>query len=122
MSSNSLFLGLPLPLLGGVAGEHGGGGVKMIDDLSGEDGSGGLPLPLLGGVAGEHRGGSVKMTDDLSGEDGSGWVKTRVFESNIEDFGFCLLFCFCTDFHHSRLKLFNGLNVWLCWLEMFNNS
>ena len=94
----------------------------MIDDLSGEDGSGGLPLPLLGGVAGEHRGGSVKMTDDLSGEDGSGWVKTRVFESNIEDFGFCLLFCFCTDFHHSRLKLFNGLNVWLCWLEMFNNS
>ena len=66
MSSNSLFLGLPLPLLGGVAGEHGGGGVKM--------------------------------TDDLSGEDGSGGVKMRVFESNIEDLGFGLLFCFWTDF------------------------
>ena len=66
MSSNSLFLGLPLPLLGGVAGEHGGGGVKI--------------------------------TDDLSGEDGSGGVKMRVFESNIEDLGFSLLFFFFSDF------------------------
>ena len=82
---NQFFLGLPLPLLAGAS---------LAGEVSSKTLFLGLPLPLLGGVAGEHGGGGVNMTDDLSGENGRGGVKTRVFESNIVDLGFCLLFCF----------------------------
>ena len=87
--SNQFFLGLPLPLLTGAS---------LGGEVSSKSLFLGLPLPLLGGVAGEHGGGGVKMTGDLSGQLGGCGVKMTEFVSNIVDFDFCLLLCFCTDF------------------------